>query len=147
MMGPEMPTLSGVIALDLFAERAITVRPMAHELVVETDVSLQHRMLGAKEVPGRAVRDAKGWNSPSTALAVLKLLGVTMVAQLTTQDADRFYLRLCEEPGGATIRACTTFSPPQFTKLRRASRSIGGPARRPESFPRSLATFLEPDRL
>ena len=60
MMGPDMPTLSGVIALDLFAGRAITVRPMAHELVLETVASVQQRILGAKEVPGRLVRDAEG---------------------------------------------------------------------------------------
>ena len=33
---------------------------MAHELIVETASSLQQRIRGAKEVPGRIVRDAEG---------------------------------------------------------------------------------------
>ncbi len=60
MMGPDMPTLAGVVALDLFAGHAITIRPMAHELVVETPASLRQRTQGATEVPARLVRDAEG---------------------------------------------------------------------------------------
>ena len=60
LMGADMPTLSGVIGLDLFAGKAITIRPLAHELVVETESSLRERIQGAKEVPVRLVRDAEG---------------------------------------------------------------------------------------
>ncbi|MGI3778523.1 MAG: hypothetical protein ACRYGC_14630 [Janthinobacterium lividum] len=60
LMGPDMPSLSGLIALDLFAGRSITIRPLAHELVVETASSLAERIRGATEVPIRPVRDAEG---------------------------------------------------------------------------------------
>ncbi len=60
LAGPAMPILSGLIALDLFAGDAITIRPLAHELVVETGSSLQERVAGAVEVPVRPVRDVEG---------------------------------------------------------------------------------------
>ena len=60
LVGPDMPPLSGLIALDMFAGRSITIRPLAHELVVETASSLVERIRGAKEVPIRPVRDAEG---------------------------------------------------------------------------------------
>ncbi len=55
-----MPTLSGLLALDAFAGQTITIRPVAHELVVETPSSLRHRIDGALEVPVRLVRDVEG---------------------------------------------------------------------------------------
>lgn len=60
MMPPGMPRLSVVLALDVFAGHAITIRPMAHELVVETLSSLRPRTVGAREVPVRLVQDAEG---------------------------------------------------------------------------------------
>ncbi|MGI4798325.1 MAG: hypothetical protein ACRYG8_30640 [Janthinobacterium lividum] len=60
LVGPDMPPLSGLIALDVFAGRSITIRPLAHELVVETKSSLPERIRGAVEVPIRQVRDAEG---------------------------------------------------------------------------------------
>ena len=60
LVGPDMPSLSGLIALDMFAGRSITIRPLAHELVVETASSLAERIRGATEVPIRPVRDVEG---------------------------------------------------------------------------------------
>ena len=60
VVSPDMPLLSGLIALDLFAGRTITIRPRAHELVVETASSLPARIRGATTVPVRLVRDAEG---------------------------------------------------------------------------------------
>jgi hypothetical protein len=42
---------------------------------------------------------AKLRNVGPATLADFKLLGVATMAQLATQDADRLYLRLCEETG------------------------------------------------
>lgn len=55
-----MPTLSGLIALDLFAGRTITIRPLAHEVVLETPLSAAARTRHGRELPIRAVRDVEG---------------------------------------------------------------------------------------
>ena len=60
MMPPGIPHLSGMIALDVFAGGAITIRAAAHELIVETPASLLRRVTGATPVPIRLVRDAEG---------------------------------------------------------------------------------------
>ena len=60
VVGPDMPVLSGLIALDLFAGRTITIRPLARELIVETASSLPERIRGARAVPVRLVRDVEG---------------------------------------------------------------------------------------
>ena len=60
LVGPGGPPLSGLLALDIFAGRTITIRPLAHELVVETPSSRQRRIEGAREVPIRLVRDVEG---------------------------------------------------------------------------------------
>ena len=60
LMGPDMPELAGLVALDLFAGRAVTIRPLAHQLVLETAASLRRRTRGAREVPIRPVRDVEG---------------------------------------------------------------------------------------
>ena len=57
---PDMPHLAGAIGLDLFAGRVITIRPKAHEVVVETATSAERRIRGATEVPIRLVRDVEG---------------------------------------------------------------------------------------
>ena len=57
---PDMPRLAGTIGLDLFAGRVITIRPRAHQLVVETAQSAERRERGATEVPIRLVRDVEG---------------------------------------------------------------------------------------
>ena len=57
---PDMPRLAGTIGLDLFAGRVITIRPKAHEVVVETAQSAERRERGATEVPVRLVRDVEG---------------------------------------------------------------------------------------
>ncbi len=60
LVGPELPPLSGLVALDIFAGKAITIRPLAHEFVVETASSFRDRMKGAHQVPVRLVRDVEG---------------------------------------------------------------------------------------
>ena len=60
LIAPGVPPLSGLIALDAFAGRTITIRPVAHELIVETSSSLRQRIEGAREVPVRLVRDVEG---------------------------------------------------------------------------------------
>ena len=54
------PTLSGLIALDIFAGKVITIRPLAHEIVLETAASLGTRVHHAREIPIRIVRDVEG---------------------------------------------------------------------------------------
>ena len=55
-----MPILSGLIALDAFAGKTITIRPLAHEIVLETTASLGPRIRHAREIPIRIVRDLEG---------------------------------------------------------------------------------------
>ena len=55
-----MPTLAGLIALDVFAGKTITIRPLAHEIVLETTASLGPRIRHAREIPVRIVRDLEG---------------------------------------------------------------------------------------
>ena len=59
-MPPDMPRLAGAVGLDLFAGRVITIRPGAHEIVVETVASAVRRIRGATVVPVRLVRDVEG---------------------------------------------------------------------------------------
>ena len=54
------PTLSGLIALDIFVGKMITIRPLAHEIVLETPASLRTRVHYAREIPIRIVRDVEG---------------------------------------------------------------------------------------
>ena len=60
LVGPGGPALSGLLALDAFANRAITIRPLAHEIVVETAASLTARTRSAREIAIRLVRDVEG---------------------------------------------------------------------------------------
>ncbi len=60
LVSPDMPVLSGLIALDLFAGRMITIRPLAHQLILETATSLPERVRGSRAVPIRFVRDVEG---------------------------------------------------------------------------------------
>jgi hypothetical protein len=52
--------LFGSLGLDVFAGRTITIRPAAHEIVVETPASQRERVRGAREITVRLVRDAEG---------------------------------------------------------------------------------------
>jgi hypothetical protein len=52
--------LYGSLGLDVFAGRTITIRPAAHEIVVETPASQRQRVRGAREITVRLVRDAEG---------------------------------------------------------------------------------------
>ena len=56
----DAPPIDGVVALDLFADRAITIEPAANRLTVETPASLKARTKHLFDQPIRIVRDAQG---------------------------------------------------------------------------------------
>jgi hypothetical protein len=60
MAPKDAPPLEGVVALDLFADRAITIEPAASRLIIETPASLKARTRHLFDVPIRLVRDAEG---------------------------------------------------------------------------------------
>jgi Aspartyl protease len=60
MAGKDPPTLDGSVALDVFADKAITIDEAESRLIVETDASLAARTRRAIEVPIRLVREAEG---------------------------------------------------------------------------------------
>ena len=59
LLGPDVPPVDGAIGLDLFAGRIVTIVPR-HALILETPRSLAARILHARELPIRIVRDAEG---------------------------------------------------------------------------------------
>ena len=58
-LGADVPPIDGAIGLDIFASRAITIVPR-RAIIVESPGSLGRRVLNAKELPIRIVRDAEG---------------------------------------------------------------------------------------
>jgi hypothetical protein len=60
MAGKDPPALDGSVALDVFADKAITIQEAESRLIVETDASLASRARRAIEVPIRLVREAEG---------------------------------------------------------------------------------------
>jgi hypothetical protein len=54
------PPLGGLIGLDMFAGKIVTIQPAMHRIVVETSKTFEARIQGATEVPIRVVRDAEG---------------------------------------------------------------------------------------
>jgi hypothetical protein len=56
----DAPQIDGVVALDLFADQAITIEPAANRLTIETPASLKARTRHLFDVPIRLVRDAQG---------------------------------------------------------------------------------------
>jgi hypothetical protein len=57
---PDSPPLDGVLGLDLFADRAVTIDPVHHQLIVESQGSLAARLRAGREIAARRVRDAQG---------------------------------------------------------------------------------------
>lgn len=58
--GKDAPPLDGSLALDIFADKAITIEQAKNHLIVETEASLAARTRHAIEVPIRLVREAEG---------------------------------------------------------------------------------------
>jgi hypothetical protein len=58
--GKDAPTLDGSLALDIFADQAITIEQAESRLIVESRASLVARTRHATEVPIRLVREAEG---------------------------------------------------------------------------------------
>jgi hypothetical protein len=60
LAGKDAPTLDGSVALDVFADKAITIEEAEGRLIIETTASLAARARRAIEVPIRLVREAEG---------------------------------------------------------------------------------------
>ena len=116
--------LSGSFGLDIFAGETITIRPRAEEIVVETPASLQQRIIGARNVPIRLVRDAEGvalsvdvavttsaglaWMELDTGnsgpIAVGKHIALLLGLVLTTKATQTANLKI---PGGVAVQGST----------------------------------------
>jgi hypothetical protein len=60
LLPPGTPKLDGMIGLDAFANKSISIELANKRLVIETPESLAERIKGAKEESVRVVRDAQG---------------------------------------------------------------------------------------
>jgi hypothetical protein len=81
LAGKDAPLLEGSLALDAFANQAITIEPVTHRLIVESEASLAVRTKQATEVPIRLVRDAQG-------LALSVVVGVPTSKGLAWMELD-----------------------------------------------------------
>jgi hypothetical protein len=79
--GKDAPPLEGSIALDVFADKAITIEQAETRLIVESDASLAMRTRHAIEVPIRLVREAEG-------LALSVVAGVPTSKGLAWMELD-----------------------------------------------------------
>jgi hypothetical protein len=76
-----MPPVEGLIGLDIFADKVITLESAAQRLVLESPASLKARLANAREVPLRRVRDGQG-------LALTYDLGVPTPKGLAWMEID-----------------------------------------------------------
>ena len=60
-LNPRDSALDGIVGLDLFADRAVTLDLAAGRIVVESDESLAERVRGTTPLPIRLVREAGGF--------------------------------------------------------------------------------------
>jgi hypothetical protein len=79
--GKDPPPLDGSLALDVFADKAITIEQAEHRLIVEDKASLGARTRHAIEVPIRLVREAEG-------LALSVVVGVPTSKGLAWMELD-----------------------------------------------------------
>jgi Aspartyl protease len=79
--GKDAPPLEGSLALDIFADKAITIEQAGNRLIVENDASLAARARHAIEVPIRLVREAEG-------LALSVVVGVPTSKGLAWMELD-----------------------------------------------------------
>lgn len=76
-----MPPVEGLVALDVFAEKTVTLESKGRRLVIESPESLKARLVTAREVPLRMVRDGQG-------LALTFDLGVATAKGLAWMEID-----------------------------------------------------------
>ena len=79
--GKDPPPLDGSLALDVFADKVITIEAAKHHLIVESAASLAARARQAIEVPIRLVREAEG-------LALSVVVGVPTSKGLAWMELD-----------------------------------------------------------
>ena len=86
--GKDAPPLDGSLALDIFADKAITIEQAKHDhLIVETEASLAARTRHAIEVPIRLVREAEGV-ALSVVVGVPTSKGLAWMEALDTGNDD-----------------------------------------------------------
>ncbi len=81
MAGKDAPALDGSLALDIFADKAITIEQAKNHLIVESEASLAARTRHAIEVPIRLVREAEG-------LALSVVVGVPTSKGMAWMELD-----------------------------------------------------------
>jgi hypothetical protein len=81
MAGKNAPALDGSLALDIFADKAITIEQAKNRLIVESEASLATRTRHATEVPVRLVREAEG-------LALSVVVGVPTSKGMAWMELD-----------------------------------------------------------
>lgn len=59
-MPPKSPEYAGAVGLDAFADKIVTLRTRANQIVVETRNSMRSRISHATAIPVRLVREAQG---------------------------------------------------------------------------------------
>jgi hypothetical protein len=87
LLPPEAPKLDGVIGLDAFANKSISIDLANSRIVIETPESLAARINGATEEPVRVVRDAEGLALTLDA-AVKTANGIAWMELDTGSDGD-----------------------------------------------------------
>jgi hypothetical protein len=79
--GKDAPALDGSLALDIFADKAITIDQAESRLIIESQASLVARTRHATEVPIRLVREAEG-------LALSVVIGVPTSKGMAWMELD-----------------------------------------------------------
>lgn len=81
LLPKDAPPVEGLIALDLFAGKVLTLESAGQKLVLESPASMKERLKRAHEVPARVVRDGQG-------LALTYDIGVQTAKGLAWMEID-----------------------------------------------------------